>query len=108
MTEDGAKLAEVTIEFLEGDPGINSELEKWFSASGIQAVPVDAGVSVTVGGRADCDRIGAALSAFIWERTDSFKLRVDGPGEEALIHQVRTVTDPTTLAAFLAAAAYLQ
>lgn len=101
-------MVEVAIEFIGGDPGINSNLEKWFSASGIQSVPVDAGLGVTVGGWADCDRIGAALSAFIGRRNDSFKLRVDGPGEETLIHEVRMVASPTTLAAVLASAAYLQ
>ncbi|NES16771.1 MULTISPECIES: hypothetical protein [Micromonospora] len=100
-------MAEVAIEFVGGDPGINSDLEKRLSASGIQTITVDAGVGVRVDGVADSDRIGAVLSSFIGERTDSFKLRLDGPGEEALIHEVRVVADPATLAAFLRAAAYL-
>ncbi|GAB2441985.1 hypothetical protein GCM10027186_61790 [Micromonospora schwarzwaldensis] len=56
----------------------------------------------------DCERFGEQLSRFIAGRSDTFKLFIDGPGGDSLIHEVRRVADADSMTKFLATSAYFQ
>ncbi|MCZ7438172.1 hypothetical protein O7598_17310 [Micromonospora sp. WMMC241] len=96
----------MTIEFVGGDAEINSSFRERLSGAG--RVAANGGSVVAVRGWADCERIGAQLVHFIAGRSEAFKLRIDGPGADFLVHEVRMVADAGSMTSFLASSAYLQ
>nr|WP_146218302.1 hypothetical protein [Micromonospora acroterricola] len=101
-------MAAVTIEFIGDDAAINDSFREWLSRAGLQVTKAGNGSNVSVQNIADCEQFGAQLSRFVVERSDSFKLRIDGPGGDSLLHEVRMVADADSMTQFLATSAYLQ
>ncbi|RKN49464.1 hypothetical protein [Micromonospora endolithica] len=100
--------ADLIIEFMGGDPDIDQSFQAWLADAGLGATRGDSGWVVRVRGWTDCERWGEQLSRFVAGRSESFKLRVDGPGGESLLHEVRMVADADSMTRFLATSAYLQ
>ncbi|MDG4801368.1 hypothetical protein [Micromonospora sp. WMMD980] len=96
----------MTIKFVGGDAEINSSFREWLS--GAERAAADGSSVVSVRGWADCERIGAQLAHFIAGRSDTFNLRIDGPGADFLIHEVLMVADADSMTRFLASSSYLQ
>ena len=101
-------MVKLAIAFIGGDVGINDSFREWLSSAGLAASNAGSGSVVSVQDRADCELYGEQLSRFIASRGDSFKLRIDGPGGDSLIHEVRMVADADSMTRFLATSAYFQ
>ncbi|MGC4868075.1 hypothetical protein ACLQ3B_21880 [Micromonospora sp. DT53] len=98
----------LTIEFIGADATINDSFREWLSRAGLRAADAANGSNVSVQNGADCEELGAQLSRFVQERSDRFTLRIDGPGGDSLLHEVRMVADADSMTSFLATSAYLQ
>ncbi|MCG5462918.1 hypothetical protein AB0K35_31260 [Micromonospora sp. NPDC053740] len=98
----------LTIDFIGDDATINDSVREWLTEAGFRATNASNGSNVWVQNVADCEQLGAHLSLFVAERSDPFKLRIDGPGGDSLIHEVRMVADADSMTHLLATSAYLQ
>lgn len=101
-------MVDLMVQFIGDDTEINSFFREWLSSAGLTASDGGSGSVVSVREWADCERYGEQLSRFIAGRSDAFKLFVDGPGGDFLIHEVRRVADGDSMTKFLASSAYFQ
>ncbi|WP_194822207.1 hypothetical protein [Micromonospora sp. S-DT3-3-22] len=101
-------MVDLMVQFIGDDAEINGSFREWLAGAGLAASNGGSGSVVSVHNWADCERFGEQLSRFIAGRSDPFKLLIDGPGGDALIHEVRRVADAESLTSFLATSAYFQ
>lgn len=104
-------MTDVIVEVVPKDASIsvniNQSLAQHLTDAGFSIGSSKVGVRVPADSIEYCNRVGEAIAEFIQSHDGEFKLHLDGPGGETLLHRLRHSDDAETIAGLIASCAYL-
>jgi hypothetical protein len=101
-------VAALRIDFTEAPDAYLAALEAHLINHGQQVERADGGVLMTASTFDECHRLGTQIADFIASRDGAYPLRIDGPGADSTLYELKTWKDAEVIASMCRSAAWLE